>query len=119
MPTLAERYAIPTEIMEFVSSGFLVLLSERAGEVEFHIPSRRHSDRHGEIVTYSVRWTHPANHTELCHNSGENLDELPCFEAEEDDGDHGPAAADIETLDDLIDWLTKLQDWQLTGVVRH
>ncbi len=53
MTSLEEAYKLPPELVAFVESGFLELLSEDKEKktVEFFIPSRRSTDEHGHIAS--------------------------------------------------------------------
>jgi hypothetical protein len=67
--SLAARYGLPGEIVEFLNSGFLQVLSERLTEktVEFHIPSKRIAYSLHYIAAYSVVWIHPDFNVRFCH----------------------------------------------------
>jgi len=108
MTDLALNYQVPPEVMEFVNDGFLVFLAEDETEktVEFHIPSRRTTDKEGRITSYSVTWIHPDFNAEFCHYFDKKPGDLPNFYVEEDTSDVGSDPIDgLESVDDLVSWL--------------
>ena len=108
MTDLAQKYDIPADIMAFVKSGFLEVVSEDEATktVEFHIPSKRATDDEGRLASYSVIWIHPDFNAEFCHYYDQRPGDLPNFFAEEDTTDVGSDLVDgLESVDDLVGWL--------------
>ncbi len=112
MTDLAVKYKIPADVMAFVHDGFLEVASEDEATktVEFHIPSKRQTDDEGRITTYSVVWTHPDFNAEFGHYYDENSDDNPNFYAEIDTTDVGSDLVDVESVDDLVEWLAGLSE---------
>jgi len=114
MTTLSESYKLPPELLPFVENGFLELLSEKKEKqtVEFFIPSRRGTDEKGRINSvYSLTWIHPDHNAEFCHFYENTPGDLPNFFVTRATPDHGDEILpDLDTLDDLIAWLTELQE---------
>ena len=112
MIDLALKYKIPTEIMEFVNEGFLVLLAEDEATktVEFDSPSQRQTDDEGRITTYSVTWIHPDFNAEFGRYYDEKSSDNPNFYAEIDTTDVGSDLVDLESVDDLGGWLDAMRD---------
>jgi len=78
MADLAKDYGVPPEIMAFVDAGFLEVLAETPGEktVEFHLPSKRHTNIQEAITTYGLTWIHPDFNARFCHDCHETPGDL-------------------------------------------
>jgi hypothetical protein len=111
MADLAKDYGVPPEVMAFVDAGFLEVLAETPDEktVEFHIPSKRHSDIKGTIYAYDLTWIHPDFNARFCHDCHETPGDLPNFYATQRCSDDADEHIDLETLDDLVCWLEAFQ----------
>jgi hypothetical protein len=115
MAILAEKYAMPQELLTFVESGFLEVVSEDEAKrtVEFHIPAKRSTDRQGRITSYSVVWIHPNYNADFCHFYNKTPGDLPNFYAEQDTTDVGSDQIDgLDTVDDLVEWLRRFRDME-------
>lgn len=108
---LMTKYGIPREIMAWIDSGFLELLVEKEGEktVEFHVPARRTVDAEGRATTYSVIWIHPDYNEQFCHYYLENPGDLANFYVFRDTTDVGDEQLDLNSVDELVAWLDRLQ----------
>jgi hypothetical protein len=118
MGRLAGDYEIPPELDAFIDSGFLQLLSEKPGEktLEFHIPSKVWSDDKGNVSAYSIVWIHPAHNAQFCHLYQETPGDLPNFYVSREFDHAAPDSIDdLDSVDDLVDWLIELRD---TGIAR-
>ena len=108
MVDLAKEYGVPPEILAFVDAGFLEVLAETPDEktVEFHIPSKRHTDIEGTIYAYNLTWIHPDFNARFCHFYHETPGDLPNFYVRQDTSVYGDEIIrDLETVDDLVCWL--------------
>lgn len=112
-PDLAAEYRIPPELAAFIESGFLEFLSETPEEktVKYHIPSRRVEDIKGRITSYCLIWIHPDFNAEYCHYYLDQPGDLPNFFVEANNSELGSETIpDIDTIDDLVDWLDAFQN---------
>lgn len=111
MTSLAERYAIPEELMHFVDSGFLRFLGEHPSEktVEFHVPAIRRADAEGRGTSYSLTWIHPNFNADFCHYFTQTPGDLPNFYVNEDTTDVGDDLLEIDSVDELVGWLEETQ----------
>lgn len=114
MTSLEVAYKLPPELMAFVKSGFLEMLSEdkERKTVAFYIPSRRSTDEYGRIASvFNVTWIHPDHNAEFCHYYENTPGDLANFYVSRATPDHGnEVVPDLDTLDDLISWLADLHD---------
>ena len=110
---LASEFGIPPEVMDFVDSGFLEIVSNdiNTKTVEFHIPSLRFVDPDDHITTYSVTWIHPLFNEKFCHYYDSRPGDLPNFWVTKDTTDVGDEQIDaLEIVDDLVAWLSQIQE---------
>jgi len=112
MDDIANKYKLPLSLMAFVDDGFLEVLSEKEAEktIEFRIPSKRVFHTRDHIMAYSVIWIHPDFNDQFCHFYEETPGDLPNFyvaRTYSDDADD--PVTDLETVDDLVDWLESLR----------
>lgn len=117
MNDIAQAFGIPPEIMQFVDGGFLELLKRDDVQktVEFHIPSRRQRNEHGQITSFSLTWIHPDFNADFCHYYYETPGDSPNFHVTKDTMDSGDEILDdLQNVDDLVSWLTDFRD---TGTV--
>jgi len=107
MTDLAAQYKVPPELQRFIDSGFVELLSEKPEEktIEFHIPSLLYTDENDRSTSFSIIWIHPDFNEQFCHYYDEKPGDLANFYVMKQTDDLGDDWLDIETFDDLIDWL--------------
>lgn len=107
MTDLASDFGVPAEVKAFVDSGFLVPLSENTAEktVEFHVPAMRYEDESEAITTFSLTWIHPDHNADYCHYYDETPGDLPNFYMFRETSNSPDDQIELETVDDLIDWL--------------
>ena len=110
---IAAKYAIPDEIMEFVRSGFLEVAEEAPDRatVEFRIPSLGSADSSDRYTLYNLVWIRPDRNAEFCHYYDEKPGDLPNFFVRIDtDHSRDEQVEGLETVDDLVDWLSETQE---------
>ena len=107
MKDIVQQYGIPQELMAFIDSGFLQVVAERDEEktIEFHAPSLRRRDRQRRITTFSLVWIHPNFNGQFCHYYDEKPGDQPNFYVSQDTSDLGDEQLDLNSLDELVDWL--------------
>ena len=113
MTDLATTYDIPTEIMEFVRSGFLEAAEENPDRatVEFRIPSLGNADSSDKYALYNLVWIRPDRNAEFCHFYEEKPGDLPNFFVRIDtDHSRDEQVEGLETVEDLSDWLSEKQE---------
>lgn len=113
MSDIAEKYKIPAEVMEFVNEGFLEVAGETEDRaaVEFRIPSLGSQDSSDKYTLYNLVWIDPARNAEFCHYYDEKPGDLPNFFVRIDtDHSRDEQVEDLETVDDLVDWLSEMQE---------
>lgn len=109
---LVAKYRIPDELVPFIDEGFLVPLSESWDEkcLRFHLPTKVVVDTRERFTSYNVIWIHPDFNAECCHYYYEELGDEPNFYVVEEITDVGDQHIDdLETLDDLVDWLESMK----------
>jgi hypothetical protein len=70
--------------------------------VEFHLPSKRHTNIQGAISTYGLTWIPPDFNARFCHYCHETPGDLPNFYATQRCSNDADEHIDLETLDDLV-----------------
>jgi hypothetical protein len=113
MAELAEKYMIPPEVAAFVANGFLQVVSEDAerATVEFDIPSLGYAESDGRYALYCLVWINPERNAEFCHSYLETPGDLPNFYVRIDtDHSRDDQVDDLESVDDLVDWLEEKQE---------
>jgi hypothetical protein len=112
MTDLAAKYNIPDEIMAFVRGGFLEVAEETPDRatVEFRIPSLGSADSSDQYTLYNLVWIHPVRNAEFCHYYDEKPGDLPNFFVRIDtEHSRDEQVEDLETVDDLVYWLSEMQ----------
>jgi hypothetical protein len=111
LANLAEKYVLPPALKSYIDSGVLELISEDEANqtLDFTIRAYRFENRHGDITTVDVYWTHPGHHAAWCRTHGVDPKEEPNFEVIEDTTDLGEDYLDINTIDELIEWLSAVR----------
>ena len=113
MTDLATTYDIPDEIMEFVRSGFLEVAEETPDRatVEFRIPSLGSADSSDKYTLYNLVWIRPDRNADFCHFYDEKPGDLPNFFVRIDtEHSRDEQVEGLETVDDLVDWLSEKQE---------
>ncbi|MBS0261506.1 MAG: hypothetical protein JSS02_06070, partial [Planctomycetes bacterium] len=112
MSDFATKYDIPTELDQYIDSGFLELLSESEAEktLTFAIPSLEWVDERDRDVMFTLVWIHPEFNAEFCHYFEETPGDLANFYLFKETTDSGDECLDLETLDDLLVWLNDRQE---------
>ncbi|HEY3966529.1 MAG TPA: hypothetical protein VGM05_18345 [Planctomycetaceae bacterium] len=108
MQNLVETYRVPRELIALIERRLLVPLREspESRTVEFHIPSKRTTDRQGRITTWSVTWIHPAFNAEFCQYYDCAPGDHPNFQVTKDTTDLGDEIVErLETVADLVAFL--------------
>jgi hypothetical protein len=112
LPELQTAFALPPDLIPFIESGFLEVLTADAhrGSVEFHIPCLCSTDRRGYITSYAVHWTRPdrdgtVGPFEYASGGGQ-----PNFLVVKDNSSLGDEIIDLETTEDLVCWLDEMRD---------
>jgi hypothetical protein len=109
---LAQKYQIPAEVMVFVDDGFLEVAEETPDRatVEFRMPSLGSADSADRYTLYNLVWIHPARNAEFCHYYDEKPGDLPNFFVRIDtERSRDEQVENLETVDDLVDWLNEMQ----------
>lgn len=109
---VAQKYNIPQEIIEFIEIGFLDILSASWPEktIEMHLPLKKTINSQGKVTSYVVTWIHPEFNKTLCHYyTNEPGDEPNFYVTEETTDSGGKTIDDLETIDDLVDWLESMK----------
>jgi hypothetical protein len=105
--SLAEKYGIPSGIMQFVDSGLLQVVSEVPAEktVEFRIAFKESEDDEGRTTAVSLTWIHPDHNAQFSDYEGD----FPNFHVTIDTADLGEEFVDgLDTPKDLVGWLEGL-----------
>ena len=113
MIPMAEKYKIPPEIIAFVDDGFLKIAEEipDRATVEFHIPSMGNADSSDTYTLYNLVWIRPDRNAEFCHYYDEKPGDLPNFFVRiNTDHSRDQQVEDLETVDDLVDWLSEMKN---------
>ena len=113
MTDLATTYDIPAEVVEFVHSGFLEVAEESPDRatVEFRIPSLGNADASDRYTLYNLVWIRPDRNAEFCHFYDEKPGDLPnFFVCIDTDHSRDEQVEGLETVDDLVDWLSEKQE---------
>lgn len=111
MTNLAAMYKIPQEIQRFVDDGFLEVLSENDAEktVEFHISSKRSTDRQGRTTTFTLTWIHPDFNAQFCHFYDQTPGDGPNFYVQCETADLGDELIELDSVEHLESWLEEFQ----------
>jgi hypothetical protein len=116
MQNLVEAYRIPRDLVALIERRLLVPLREspESRTVEFHIPSKRTTDRQGRITTWSVTWVHPAFKAEFCQYYDRAPGDRPNFHATKETTDLGDDIIEgLHTEGDLLEWLIDLSNSEI------
>ncbi|MFN0021066.1 MAG: hypothetical protein ACKVP0_22635 [Pirellulaceae bacterium] len=112
MESIQQRYGIPPSVAEFLTNGFLEVVSEEPDRktVEFHIPALRRTDERGRIRTYSLVWIHPDFNAQFCHYYESVPGDAANFYVDEDETDVGGTGLDLASVDELVAWLEGMKE---------
>lgn len=111
MQDLESTYDVPAELKRFVDAGFLVVVFEKPEErtVTFAIPGLAYTDEN-KVETYlTLDWIHPDFNAQFCHYFREEPGDLANFYLMRACRERGDDLIDVESLDDLIAWLSERQ----------
>ena len=109
---LVTKYRVPDELVPFIDDGFLVPLSENWDDkcLKFHLPTKIVVNTRGRFTSYTVFWIHPDFNAECCDFYDEQPGDQPNFYVVEEITDVGDQYIEnLDTLDDLVDWLASMK----------
>lgn len=111
MQELETKYGVPAELKRFVDAGFLVVAFERPEEriVTFGIPGLASTDANDVETYFTLDWIHPDFNGQFCHYFREKPGDLANFSLKRACRERGDDLIDVESLEDLIAWLSERQ----------
>jgi hypothetical protein len=111
MQDLEKTYGVPAELKRFVDAGFLVVVFEKPDErtVTFGIPGLAYTDENNVETYFALDWIHPDVNAQLCHYFRVKPGDLANFYLTRACRERGDEPIDVESLEDLIAWLSERQ----------
>ena len=111
MQDLEKTYGVPAELKRFVDAGFLVVVLEKPEErtVTFAIPDLAHTVVNNAETHFTLDWIHPDFNAQFCHYFREKPGDLANFYLTRACRERGDDLIDVESLEDLIAWLSERQ----------
>ena len=111
MQDLEITYGVPAELKRFVDAGFLVVVFEKPDErtVTFGIPGLAYTDANNVETYFTLDWIHPDFNAQFCHYFREKPGDLANFYLTRACRERGDDLIDVESLDDLVAWLSERQ----------
>lgn len=111
MQDLEMTSGVPAELKRFVDADFLVVVFEKPDErtVTFGIPGLAYTDENNVETYFTLDWIHPDFNEQFCHYFREKPGDLANFYLTRAHGERGDELIDVESLKDLVAWLSERQ----------